>query len=148
MVTPAGKKLVAALGAKLAPLGPFQARPMFGGFGLYIDGLIFGLMISDQVFLKVDDQNRAAFETARCEPFCFAAARGETTITSYWRCPEAVLRNATMLQLWVTGALAASRRAQMKKTARKKTAHKGTTHKKTAHKKTGDKPTRQRNPFL
>ena len=132
MVTPAGKKLVASLGAKLAPLGPFQARPMFGGYGLYIDGLIFGLMISDQVFLKVDDQNRAVFETAGSEPFRFETARGET-ITSYWSCPDAVLRDATKLQLWVTGALAASRRAQLKKPARKK------------H---GDKPTRQRNPFL
>ncbi|MBK8160763.1 MAG: TfoX/Sxy family protein [Rhodospirillaceae bacterium] len=50
MITPAGKKLVATLGAKLAPLGPFLARPMFGGFGLYIDGLIFGIMALDQVY--------------------------------------------------------------------------------------------------
>ena len=143
MATPAGKKLVAALGAKLTPLGPFLARPMFGGFGLYIDGMIFGIVALDQVFLKVDDQNRAAFESAGSEPFRFETARGKTTITSYWRCPDAVLRDAAKLQVWVTGALAASRRAQLKKPARKKTAGK-----KTAEKKAGGKSTRQRNPLL
>lgn len=137
MVTAAENKLATALGTKLAPLGPFQARPMFGGFGLYIDGAIFGLIASGQVFLKVDDQNRATFEAAGSEPFRFEKTRGETIITSYWRCPDAILRDATKLQLWVTGALAASRRAQLKKPARKKTAHK----------KTGGKPSRQRNPF-
>jgi DNA transformation protein len=132
MVTAAENKLVTALGTKLAPLGPFQARPMFGGFGLYIDGAIFGLIASDQVFLKVDDQNRAAFEAAGSTPFRYEMAQGERTSTSYWRCPDAVLRDATKLQLWVTGALAASRRAQQKKPARKKTV---------------GRPSRQRNPF-
>ncbi len=133
MATVAENKLVAALGTKLAPLGPFRARQMFGGFGLYIDGMIFGLMARDQVFLKVDDQNRPAFESAGSAPFRYETARGETTITSYWRCPDAVLRDATKLQLWVTAALPASRRAQLKKPARKKTV---------------GKPSRQRNPFL
>ena len=35
---------VADLDAKLAPLGHFRARPMFGGYGLYLDGVIFGLI--------------------------------------------------------------------------------------------------------
>jgi DNA transformation protein len=133
MVTAAENKLVTALGTKLAPLGPFQARPMFGGFGLYIDSAIFGIIASGQVFLKVDDQNRAIFEAAGSTPFRFETSRGETTITSYWLCPDTVLRDATKLQLWVTGALAASRRAKLKKPARKKPV---------------GKPSRQRNPFL
>jgi DNA transformation protein len=129
----AENKLVAALGAKLAPLGPFRARPMFGGFGLYIDGVIFGLMAWDQVFLKVDDKNRPAFETAGSEPFRYATARGETTIASYWRCPEKILRDAGKLQAWAAEALAASKRAQKAKPVRRKSV---------------GKPARSRNPFL
>jgi len=133
MATAAENKLVTALGTKLAPLGPFQARPMFGGFGLYIDGAIFGLIASGQVFLKADDQNRATFEAAGSTPFRYVTTRGEKTSTGYWLCPDAVLRDATKLQLWVTGSLAARRRALLKKPARKKTV---------------GKPSRQRNPFL
>ena len=132
MASAADKALIAALGNKLTSLGPFLARPMFGGYGLYIDGLIFGLLASGQVYLKVGESNRSAFETAGSVPFSFESTRGETTITSYWRCPDDVLADARKLRAWVYGALIASRNARQKKPARKTTR----------------KSSRQRNPFL
>jgi len=129
----AEKSLIAVLGAKLAALGPFIARPMFGGYGLYIDGLIFGLMVGDQVFLKVDERNRGRFESAGSRPFRYETSRGETSIASYWRCPDDVLADARKLRLWTNEALSASRQARQKKPARKKIV---------------GRPSRQRNPFL
>lgn len=129
----AEKSLIAALDAKLTPLGPFRARPMFGGYGLYIDGLIFGLIAWEQLFLKVDERNCGDFEAAGSEPFRYQTSRGETSITSYWRCPDNILNDTKKLQLWASGALAASRRARQKNPVRKKTS---------------SKPSRQRNPFL
>jgi DNA transformation protein len=132
MAGPAVKSLIAALEAKLTPLGPFHARPMFGGHGLYIDGMIFGLLASEHVYLKVDERSRGAFEAAGSAPFRYETSRGETTITSYWRCPDNVLGDAKKLRAWVTNALAASRQARQKKPERKKVI---------------GKPSRQRNPF-
>lgn len=131
MASVADKTLIATLGDKLTSLGPFLARPMFGGYGLYIDGLIFGLLASSQVYLKTGDSNRAAFQAAGSVPFSYETSRGETTITSYWRCPDDVLADARKLRAWANNALIASRNARQKKPARKTTR----------------KPSRQRNPF-
>jgi len=45
------------------PLGDVRAKSMFGGYGLFLDGLMFGLVTRDDaLFLKADDTNRPAFE--------------------------------------------------------------------------------------
>jgi len=46
----------------LSPLGSTSSRRMFGGHALYIDGLCMALIISDTLYLKVDDASRAVFE--------------------------------------------------------------------------------------
>ena len=48
----------------LQPLGGVGARRMFGGWGIYKDGVMFALVARDQLFLKVDDGNRAAYDEA------------------------------------------------------------------------------------
>ncbi|MDE2585460.1 MAG: TfoX/Sxy family protein, partial [Betaproteobacteria bacterium] len=45
----------------LAPLGRVVAKRMFGGTGLFLDGLMFAIVIDDQLWLKADDRNRAEF---------------------------------------------------------------------------------------
>ena len=57
-------KLTAYLLELLAPLGPISARRMFGGVGLFHGGMMFGLIARDELFLKVSDANRAAYEAA------------------------------------------------------------------------------------
>jgi DNA transformation protein and related proteins len=42
---------------QLRLLGRVAARRMFGGVGLYVEGLFFGLIDDDTLFLKVDDSN-------------------------------------------------------------------------------------------
>ena len=55
--------------ARLAPLGPVRARAMFGGHGVYLDDLMFGLIAWDRLFLKVDDATIATFRDAGGAPF-------------------------------------------------------------------------------
>ena len=82
MAGPAAKAIVAELDAKLAPLGPFRAKAMFSGYGLYLDGIIFGLVLRENFYLKVDDRNRPDFAKAGSEPFRYDTRRGEVTIDS------------------------------------------------------------------
>jgi DNA transformation protein len=100
-------KLVADLDAKLAPLGHFRARPMFGGYGLYLDGTIFGLIAWDKVWLRVDDRSRPAFENAGMEPFTYSRSSKAVTLT-YFRCPDPVLADAGKLRKWAKEARRAS----------------------------------------
>ena len=55
----------------LAPWRPVQARGMFGGFGLYVDTLFFGIVADDVLFLKADAVNKPLFEAAGCQPFTY-----------------------------------------------------------------------------
>lgn len=43
---------------QFAPFAKLVSRRMFGGVGLYADGLFFGLLDDDTLYLKVDDTNR------------------------------------------------------------------------------------------
>ena len=55
----------------LAPLGPVQAKRMFGGAGLFLDGTMFGLIVDDVLYLKADGQTRGAFEARSLGPFTY-----------------------------------------------------------------------------
>jgi len=101
------QKLVAELDAKLAPLGHFRARPMFGGYGLYLDGAIFGLVAWDKIWLRVDDKSRPAFEKAGMEPFTYSRDSKAVSV-AYFRCPDSVLGDGAKLRKWATEARRAS----------------------------------------
>lgn len=50
---------------RLAELGPVAAKPMFGGRGIFLDGLMFAKISPDNVVaFKADDRNRASFVEA------------------------------------------------------------------------------------
>ena len=64
---------------------------MFGGIGLYSGECFFGIVAADELFFKVDDSNRAAYEAAGSEPFRPVADRPVSM--SYWRVPIEVLED-------------------------------------------------------
>ena len=55
----------------LQPLGPVQAKAMFGGFGIYLKGLMFGLVADDTLYFKVDEKNRPDYEVKDLGPFTY-----------------------------------------------------------------------------
>jgi DNA transformation protein len=94
----------------LAPLGQVSVRRMFGGAGVYCDGLVFGLIAGDTLHFKADDGNRAAYEAEGMEPFTYQA-RGKTVqIGAYWRVPERLFDDPEEMVEWARAALSAARR--------------------------------------
>ena len=113
------QSLIRKLETATAPLGEFRARPMFGGHGLYLDGLMFGLIAYDRLYLKTDAQSRPKFETAGSKPFSYEARGRPVVITSYWLCPPAALKESKRLRDWLGIAHDAARRTKAAKPARK-----------------------------
>ena len=116
------KTIIAKLETTLTPLGAFRSRPMFGGHGLYLDDLFFGLIAYDKFYLKTDEKNRGDYVKAKAKPFSFESARKGLVITSYWQCPDAVMKDGRKLRQWIAKALDAARRkkaAKPKRTPRK-----------------------------
>jgi DNA transformation protein len=96
---------------QLSALGRVRARRMFGGVGLYLDETFFGLVVGDagDVYFKVDDGNRAAYEGAGCGPFRPFAERGYAM--SFWRVPAEVIDDPDEMTTWAREAVGAARRS-------------------------------------
>ncbi len=89
---------------QLDGLGDVQPKAMFGGVGLYCDGVFFGILARDTLYLKVGDRNRARFEAAGGEPFRpYGDERGSM---HYYAVPLNVLESAFELVEWARGAVA------------------------------------------
>jgi DNA transformation protein len=107
-----------------AGLGPIQVKRMFGGAGVYADGLIFGLIDEDTLYIKVDDALKAELKQEGSGPFLFSPGKGpragETLEMGYWRLPEAALDDPDIAAAWGRKALAVARAAAAKKKPKKK----------------------------
>lgn len=107
-----------ALGLLLA-FGPVTARSMFGGYGLYLDGVMFGLIANDTLYFKVDDGNRDDYVKAGTGPFTYEGKRRPVEM-SYYRIPDAVMEDPTTLASWAERAHQAAKRARAKNPPRRK----------------------------
>ena len=54
---------------RLAPLGEPSYKFMFGGFGIYVDGLMTGIVVDDVLMLRADEENRPDYEARGIGPF-------------------------------------------------------------------------------
>ena len=94
----------------LEGLGGVSARRMFGAHGLFRDGLMFGLVADDTLYLRVDDRTRAEYEARGLSPFCYRRM-GKTIALGYCMAPEEALEDSEVLAAWARQACGAARRA-------------------------------------
>ena len=102
---------------QLAGVPRLRPKAMFGGVGLYSGEQFFGIVAADELFFKVDDTNRAAFETAGSEPFRPVLDRPVSM--SYWRVPIEVLEDPSELVVWARAAIRAAGEAPRRKPRRR-----------------------------
>lgn len=91
------------------PLGSISARAMFGGYGVYLDGLIIGIIIDEALYLKTDERTRARFEQAGCRAFIYDL-KGKPLAMSYWSLPEDAMDSPSAMRPWALLAVEAARR--------------------------------------
>jgi len=101
----------------LRGFGPIELRRMFGGQGIFRDGLMFGLVADDVVYLKADERSLATFVAAGCEAFEYVRM-GEVARLAYHRMPDAALENPGEALVWARLAFDAALRAQAARLAR------------------------------
>jgi len=113
-----GQDFALRIEAALLPLGPVQAKRMFGGHGVFLEGLMFALIAGDRLYLKVDDETKALFAEAGAEPFVY---RGKTRPVemSYWSLPVDPDADREAFLAWARVAIDAARRARRKNKPRK-----------------------------
>ena len=87
----------------LSVLGPVAAKRMFGGAGLYHNGIFFGLVADDVLYFKVGDSNRGDYEAAGMGPFRPYGDEGYAM--QYYEVPVDVLEDRDLLVAWAEKAL-------------------------------------------
>ncbi len=77
------------------------SRAMFSGFGLYKDGVIFGIIAENELYFKVDDSNRADYESRGMKPFTYQMPGGKVYSMSYYQVPEEIREQKHEIVSWV-----------------------------------------------
>lgn len=97
---------------------------MFGGLGVFDEGLMIALVAQGVVYLKVDAETAPLFEAAGLEPFSYVA-KGQPKALGYRRIPEAAFDDPDILLEWTGLAREAARRAALRRAPKSKRPRKG-----------------------
>ncbi len=93
------------------PFGPVTPKRMFGGLGVYHDGLMFALVADGIVYLKVDEQTIPLFEAAGARPFVYQG-KAKPVQMSYWTTPEEAIDDPDAMKVWAERAYSAALRGK------------------------------------
>ncbi len=96
-----------------AELGPVTIRRMFGGAGVFHEGLMIGLVADEVLYLKVDAETQPEFEALDLAPFLYEK-NGRSIKMSYFEAPTEAMDAAEDMQPWAELAYAAARRSKKK----------------------------------
>ena len=92
----------------LAPIGPLPRR-MFSGVGLFHTGVMFGLLVRDTLYFRVDATTRVRFENAGSVPFSYTRSGRVVSLGGYYAVPEELMDRPDELLQWARDAVAVAR---------------------------------------
>ena len=95
-------------------IGPVRAKRMFGGYGIFLEGLMFGLVADSVLYLKVDEQSMDEFAARGLEAFIHNK-QGKEFKMSYYQAPEEALEDIEEMNAWANKAYCSALRAASKK---------------------------------
>ena len=96
---------------QLGRVTPVTGKSMFGGVGIYAQGLIFALIAEDRLHFKVDNTTRPDFERLGMEPF---RPYGEDSAMGYYEVPADVVEDSMQLAAWMKKAIEVASKAKDK----------------------------------
>ncbi len=95
----------------LARSGEPRARSMFGGHGVYLDGIFVAVVADEVLYLKADASTQAQFSRVGGRPFAYEG-KGVPMTMSYWTVPDEALDSPEAFAPWARLALHAALRAR------------------------------------
>jgi DNA transformation protein len=99
----------------LEPLGGVTMRKMMGGATLYLDGIIFGILVDGELWLKSDADADPIWDAVSRDRFTVTFKDGTVDSMNYRRAPSDVYDDAEAMQKWVSVSVEAGRRRVVKK---------------------------------
>ncbi|MDZ4759852.1 MAG: TfoX/Sxy family protein [Alphaproteobacteria bacterium] len=76
----------------LTGLGPVEVKCMFGGGGVYLDGVMFGLIDDDVLYVRTDDVLAAELKAEGSSPWVYATKKDPGgRATTNWSMPVSAM---------------------------------------------------------
>lgn len=100
------------------PFGPVRVHRMFGGYGLYHDDVMFGLVADDTLYLKADETTAESFESRGLGRFEYDKG-GKVVTMSYYLAPEEIFDSPEAAALWARRAFEVAFRAKARAARRR-----------------------------
>jgi DNA transformation protein len=113
-ITNEEKEFAAYIVDLMQAIGPVYSKRMFGGFGVFLDGMMFGLITDNILYLKADDENRKEFDELGLLPFTYKK-QGQETKLSYYQAPEEAMESMEIMSEWGNRGFGAALRAAARK---------------------------------
>ncbi len=95
-------------------IGPVYAKRMFGGHGIFLDSLMFGLIANNTLYLKADQDTANDFINNGLEAFTYNK-KGKQLRMNYYQAPEEALEDSEIMNTWANKAYSAALRTAAKK---------------------------------
>ncbi len=93
----------------LEPLGNLDEQRFFSGRAFRQDGVQFAMVMGGTLYFVVDDITRVKYEDADSEPFSYKKKGGTVDVRKYFRVPDEVLDDASLIVDWAVEAIHAAR---------------------------------------
>lgn len=87
---------------QLKRLPDISARPMFGGRGLYVGDLFFGILHDGRLYFHTDERTRPGYVDAGSQAF---QPNPRQRLERYYEVPAEVLEDAERLTTWAVAAI-------------------------------------------
>lgn len=81
----------------MQPFGAISVRQMFGGYGLYNDGLFFAIIVDDELYFKADYIGAKYFAESGSVQFSYLN-KNKIVKLSYWKVLPEVLEDSDLLK--------------------------------------------------
>jgi DNA transformation protein len=91
---------------QMTGFSPVSVRRMFGGAGVFREGLMFALIADEVLYFKADEDPEGDFKAEGLAPFTYQTKRNPRTVMSYWRAPERCLDDPDEMTDWCRNAYA------------------------------------------
>lgn len=88
----------------LVEFGTVEIRHMFGGAGIYSEGVIFAILVEDTLYLKADEVFAREFAAEGKGPFTYRPKDRGPVAMSYWEVPDRLLDDPSDLAMWARRA--------------------------------------------
>ena len=93
----------------LGHIPDISSRAMFGGYGIYKEGIIFAIIAYDELYFKVGDSNIKDYQDLDSHPFVYEGKNNKKTAMSYWLLPDEIMSEREEIIKWVDKAVKVSK---------------------------------------